>query len=130
MIWLRRRHPALRRRTFLRGGPPGRRADIIWHGLEPNEPDFSADSRVIAYTLDGTQTGRAPDQDFYMAINGDRLPVPFTVPPSPGGRPWRRVVDTALAPPLDIVAEGEGPVVPAGATYTVPPLALVVLITE
>jgi glycogen operon protein len=130
MIWLRKRHPALRRRGFLHGIAPGQRPDIVWHGLVPNEPDFSATSRVIAYTLDGSQTGREPDADFYVAVNGAWERAPFEVPPAPSGRPWRRVVDTALAPPLDIVAEEEGPVVATGATYTVPALALIVLITD
>jgi glycogen operon protein len=106
------------------------RSDITWHGLKPLAPDFSAASRAIAYTLDGTLTGREPDQDFYVAINSGREPAPFVVPASPSGRPWRRVVDTALAPPNDIVAENEGPVVPTGATYTVPVMALAVLISE
>jgi glycogen operon protein len=130
MIWFRKRHPALRRRTFLRGAAAGRRSDIAWHGLEPDEPDFSATSRVIAYTLDGTSTGRERDSDFYVAINGGWEPAPFVVPPSPSGRPWHRVVDTAQPPPRDIVADGDGPVVYAGTTYTVAALTLVVLVTE
>jgi glycogen operon protein len=130
MILLRKRHPALRRRTFLQGATAGRRPDIAWHGLEPDRPDFSATSRVLAYTLDGSQTGREPDNDFYVAINGDWEPAPFVVPRAPSGRPWRRVVDTALAPPSDIVAEGAGPSVAAGANYTAQPLALVVFVSE
>jgi glycogen operon protein len=130
MIWLRKRHPALRRRTFLDGGVPGMRSDITWHGLKPLTPDFSASSRAIAYTLDGLLTGREPDQDFYVAINGGQEPAPFVVPPAPSGRPWRRVVDTAQAPPDDIVGENEGPVAAVGATYTVPSMALAVLISE
>jgi glycogen operon protein len=130
MIALRKRHPALRRRSFLFGAEGGLRPDIAWHGLEPNKPDFSPAARTLAYTLDGTQTGREPDRDFYVGINGDReRPAPFRVAKSPSGRPWRRVVDTSLAPPQDIVAEGTGPVVPAGATYRLPPLAVAVLIT-
>ena len=82
---------------------------------------------MIAYTLDGTLTGREPDQDFYVAINGGREPAPFTVPRSPGGRPWRRVVDPALAPPLDIVGPGEGPQVAVGVAYPVAPFSVVVL---
>jgi glycogen operon protein len=130
MIALRKRHPALRRRSFLFGAAGHLRPDIAWHGLEPNQPDFSPASRVLAYTLDGSQTGREPDQDIYVAINGDReQTMPLRVPKSPSGRPWRRVVDTSLSAPLDIVAEGTGPVVPAGATYRLPPLSLAVLIT-
>jgi isoamylase len=135
MIWLRRRHPVLRRRTFLYGVASGgasmsRGPDIAWHGLEPNAPDFAPESRVLAYSLDGSQTGRESDQDFYVAINGDREhAASFRVPPSPSGRPWRRVVDTSITPPQDIVPEGTGPVVPARAMYRLPPLALAVLIT-
>jgi glycogen operon protein len=130
MIALRKRHPTLRRRSFLFGAAGRNRPDIAWHGLEPNAPDFSPASRVLAYTLDGSQTGREPDQDFYVAINGDReQTMPLRVPKPPSGKPWRRVVDTSLSPPLDIVAEGSGPVVPAGATYRLPPLSLAVLIT-
>src|SRR5262249_18234185 len=51
MIALRKRHPALRRRTFLRGaGPDGtQRPDVIWHGITPGRPDFSAFSRSLAF---------------------------------------------------------------------------------
>jgi glycogen operon protein len=129
MIALRKRHPALRRRSFLFGAAGDVQPDIAWHGLKPEQSDFSPASRVLAYTLDGSQTGREPDQDIYVAINGDRETVaPFEVPRSPSARPWRRVVDTSLTPPADIVAEGAGPVVPAGATYRLPPLSLAVLI--
>jgi glycogen operon protein len=130
MIALRKRHPGLRRRGFLFGAAGGLRPDIAWHGTEPDKPDFSPTSRVLAYSLDGAQTGREPDQDIYVAINGDREQgAALRVPGSPSGRPWRRVVDTSLSPPLDIVAEGTGPVVLAGATYRLPPLSLAVLIT-
>ena len=109
MIALRKRHPALRRRDFFRGtGPATLRPDIIWHGVEPGQPDFSADSRTPGLRLDGSQTGREPDRDFYVACNAWQEPLPFRVPPSPSGRPWRRVVDTALASPLDIVGAGRG----------------------
>lgn len=130
MIWLRRRHPALRRRSFLFGAAGGIRPDVAWHGLEPNDPDFSREGRLLAYCLDGSQTGREPDHDFYVAINGDReRPAGFRVPASPSGQPWRRVVDTSLTSPNDLVAEGTGPVVPSGSVYRLPPLSLAVLIT-
>jgi isoamylase len=111
-------------------------ADIVWHGKDPRKPDWSSGSRIIAFTLDGRFNGReidpdyAPDNDFYVAINGSGDPVPFRVPPSPTKRKWRRVVDTALAPPLDIVAEEEGPHVADNSRYIVAPLAVVVLISE
>jgi glycogen operon protein len=124
MIALRKRHPALRRRTFFRG------PDIAWHGTEPNKPDFSNTSRTIALALDGRQTGREADRDFYIAFNASRETKTFTIPRSAQARPWRRTVDTALASPLDIVGLDEGPQVPVAARYALPPYSLVVLISE
>jgi glycogen operon protein len=130
MIAFRKRHAALRRRSFLYGAAGHIRPDIAWHGLVPDTPDFSTKSRLLAYTLDGSQTGREPDEDIFVAINGDReQAAALRVPGSPSGKAWRRVVDTSLSPPLDIVAEGSGPVVQAGATYRLPPLSLAVLLT-
>jgi glycogen operon protein len=132
MIALRRGHPALRRRSFFRGpGPRGdREPDVVWHGIEPWAPDFSATSRTLAYTLNGGQTGREPDNDFYVACNAWWNALPFRVPPSPSGRAWRRAVDTALPSPQDITRPDEGPRVPAGSAYPVAGRSLVVLLTE
>jgi glycogen operon protein len=132
MIALRKRHPALRRRGFFRGKGPhnDREPDVVWHGTRPHSPDFSAGSRTLALTLNGSQTGREPDQDFYIACNAWCETVPFWVPPSPSGRPWRRVVDTALDSPQDIVAPEEGLRLPAGAVYPVAGYSLVVLLSE
>lgn len=124
MIHLRRRHPVLRRRRFHND------ASVIWHGVEPFRPDFNSWSRTLALTLDGRFTNREPDRDFYLAFNAWREPVRFTIPPSPQGRPWRRIVDTALASPLDIVGLDEGPEAPAGSVYAVAPFSVVVLIAE
>ncbi len=122
MIALRKRHPALRRRTFLQPG------DVVWHGPEPYKPDFSG--RALAMVLDGRRTGREPDADLYAAFNAGREARMFTIPPAPQGRAWQRVVDTALAAPLDIVGPGEGPVVPEWSAYTLAAFSLVVLIGE
>jgi glycogen operon protein len=124
MIALRKRHPALRRRRFLRG------SDVIWHGVIPFKPDFSAWSRSLALVLVGRSTGREPDRDIYMAFNAWVEPLSFRIPPAPQGRPWRRAVDTAQASPLDIVGLDEGPRVTAGSTYPVAPFSTVVLIAE
>ncbi len=124
MIALRRRHPALRRRTFMKPG------DVVWHGTRPDRPDFSATSRTLALVLDGRRTGREPDQDFYLAFNAWKDAVTFVVPPAPQGRPWRRAVDTALASPLDVAGPGEGPVVHTYSEYVLAPFSLLVLIGE
>jgi glycogen operon protein len=123
LIWLRRRHPALRRRGFFRG------PDIAWHGALPGKPDFSATSRMIAFSIDGRQTGREPDRDVYVGCSSADDLTPVRVPPSPSGRPWRRVIDTALESPLDFFAEDEGPLVSALSDYPLAPRSMIVLVS-
>lgn len=132
LIALRKRHPALRRQSFLRGkGPDGKLPpDIIWHGTEPGHPDFSAASRTLALCLDGSQTDSLPDRDFYLACNAWKEALSFRIPLSPTGRAWRRAIDTALASPLDILPLDEGPRVAARSVYQLAPFSAVVLISE
>jgi glycogen operon protein len=131
MIAFRKRHPALRRRSFFRGRGPATnpRPDIVWHGIEPRDPDFSSLSRTLAFSLDGRLTGWDPDCDFYVACNSWEEALLFRIPPSPSRRPWRRVIDTSLASPLDIVAEDQGPEVSALSVCPVAPFSLIVLVT-
>jgi glycogen operon protein len=124
LIALRKRHPALRRRHFLKDG------DVIWHGVEPFEPDFSYQAKTLALALDGARTGRETDRDIYMAFNAWCDVVKFRIPPSPRGGNWRRVIDTALASPLDIVGLDEGPVVAVGTEYPLVSCSMIVLIAE
>ena len=56
----RRTHPVLRRDTFVGVG------GIAWHGKAPGEPDWSEESRLVAYTLSsppGSEGG------LYIAFN-------------------------------------------------------------
>ncbi len=124
LIALRKRHPALRRRRFVHA------ADVKWHGQQPNLPDWSSTSRTLAVTFNGRLTGREPDCDFYIACTSRSEPAPFVIPPSPQGKPWRRIVDTGMTPPYDIVEFEDGPRVPEGKAYVLAPYAMLVLISE
>jgi glycogen operon protein len=130
LIALRRQHPALRRRAFFRGKGPDQCADIIWHGIEPYHPDFSWTSRTLAFCLDGAQTGRENDHDFYVAFNSWRQTLPFLIPPAPNGKPWRRIVDTSLPSPQDIVELDQAPPVTTARRYAVAPHSALVLLSE
>jgi isoamylase len=135
LIWVRRKHPVFRRKGYLKGELTPLTADVRWHGRLPNLPNFGPDSRFVAYTLDGRYHGRddlttAPDRDFYVALNGGPEVVTATVPPSPTGRRWRRLFDTAAASPDDIFPDTCGPVVKPASVITIAPYAAVALISE
>jgi glycogen operon protein len=135
LIHLRRQHPVFRRRTYFRGSLGPHTADVRWHGRVPNEPDFGAESRFVAYTLDGRFHDRAdelagPDRDFYVAMNGGDEPVRATLPPSPTGRRWRRLIDTAADSPADFLTDSASLVVNPGTVLTVASYAMVVLASD
>jgi glycogen operon protein len=106
------------------------RPDITWHGVEPFAPDFSHSSRTLAFCLDGTQTGRENDRDFYVACNSWMDSVAFRIPRSPNGKAWRCAIDTSLLSPLDIHDLDAGPVIGDDAPYNVAPHSMIVLISE
>jgi glycogen operon protein len=111
-------------------------ADVHWHGVEPHRPDFGPNSRCLAFSLDGRFTGRdgdpdyKPDHDFYAAMNVTPGPLTFSVPPSPTGRRWRKLIDTAAESPKDLLPENKGAPVAAGSRLAVPPFGVVVLMSE
>ncbi|MCY2933905.1 MAG: isoamylase [Planctomycetota bacterium] len=129
VIAFRKRHNVLRRNSFLRGDGP--LPDVIWHGLEPLKPDFSPQSHVLAFALDGRghDRGGPADCDIYVAMNSWREPLAFIIPQSPTGRCWRLVVDTSSDAPNDLYDPGLGPAVRFGQSVILQPFAMVVLET-
>ncbi len=100
LVALRKGHPALGRDRRLTGadrdgdGYP----DIGWHGVEPDQPDWTPSSRSLAYLLDGSreETGAAfSGPDLYVAMNAFWQPLDFRLPTAPGGGCWDVVLDTA-----------------------------------
>ena len=132
LIALRKRHPALRRRSFLRRGGSGLPPDVVWHGVAPGQPDFGFSSRSLAMALDGRNCDRpgVVDRDIYIALNAFWQPLTFTIPASPSGRPWRRAVDTALPSPDDALGLDEGPRVPLLHPYRLDARSMIVLVSE
>ncbi len=131
LISLRKRHPILRRKTFMNSKMPGL-PDVIWHGIEPCEPDWSEESRVIAGALDGRGCDRPGivDRDIYVAFNAHWEPKNFRIPASPTARRWRRAVDTSLPSPLDAVELDQGPHIDVGQVYDVEARSMIIFVSE
>ncbi len=87
MIALRSRHFAGSRERFVQR--------VSWHGTQPNEPDWTGQRRSLAFQLHGRP-------DLYVVFNASAESQRFTLPP---GRAWKRLVDTNLPSPDDVVEE-------------------------
>ncbi len=113
MIAFRKAHPSIHRTTFWR-------EDVHWYGV--NGPvDLSYDSRVLAYGLLGSSQN---DRDLYVMINAYWEDLDFVIQEGSG---WKRVLDTGLPAPQDILEPGhEEPI--GDARYRVKARSVVVLI--
>jgi isoamylase len=112
LLQFRKRHPILRRRDFLADG------DVTWHGVEPGKPDWSPTSRIVVYTLDGSRTGREPDHDLCVAINGGAEAMSFTMPQAPRSGRWQAVIDTSQQAPKDFSENESGRAIDPGLQIT------------
>ncbi len=98
------------------------RADLRWHGVELDRPDWGEDSHSLAF-----EAHRPDGLHAYLAMNAYTDPLEFTLPELPGGHHWHRRLDTALPCPDDVPDGPDFPIVP-GSTYRVADRSLVLLI--
>jgi hypothetical protein len=97
-----------------------KRPDVSWHGLQLDKPDWSEDSRVLAFMLDGYELPHEKrDDDFYVILNGDQVEHSFEVSPP-----------KAVASPEDILDEDQGIAVIPERKCSVLPMAAVVFISS
>jgi isoamylase len=95
-----------------------RQADITWHGVTLDRPDWGPSSHSLAFTAKATMDRVA----FHVILNAYWEPLEFELPRAP----WRRWIDTSLDCPDDIVEWEHAPPVP-GYTYRAEPRSVVVL---
>jgi glycogen operon protein len=113
LIGLRKKYMALGREEFVRR--------ITWHGLRPGEPDWTGEKRALAFQLHG-QPG------FLVLFNAHWEAQRFSLPVNGPWR-WRRLVDTNLPSPHDILEEQHAVVLRPADHYIVSPRSTVILIT-
>ena len=103
LIALRKRHASLRRRRFLTGQPsPGQtQPDVTWHGERLREPGWhEPGARLLALSLGEEEPGEVPLHIVLNMYDNER----HVALPRLDGHSWRRIVDTALPSPRDIVS--------------------------
>jgi glycogen operon protein len=102
MIAFRRRHASLTSNYFYTGDivPERGLADIAWHGIRLNEPNWDGpDARVLAFTIAGIDPSEA---DIHVVLNMSDHAIMAELPVL-AGRRWHIAIDTAAAPPDDVV---------------------------
>ncbi len=101
------------------------RAEVVWHGVKLHQPDWGGHSHCFAFSVE------MPNRDFvfHLILNAYHEPLEFELPPVPSGQPWRRWIDTYLAPPDDISRWDSSQAV-SGDTYHAGSHSIVVLIAD
>jgi isoamylase len=117
MIAFRKAHPSIGRSRFWR-------EDVHWYGAA-GPVDLGAASHSLAYCLHGAAEG---DRDLYVMINAWSQDLTFTIQEGTAAM-WRRVVDTSLASPNDIMHPGQEPRL-RSLRYPVKARSVVVLIRD
>jgi glycogen operon protein len=114
MVALRKKYFTLGREEFL--------ARASWHGTKVGEPDWTGQSRTLALRLEGGQG----QPGFYAMFNAHWEPHRFALPAAEGR--WRRLVDTHLPSPDDVVEEKNAVPLSPGDHYFVSSRSAVVLL--
>ena len=101
-----------------------RDAEKAWHGVRLNQPDWSDNTRCLAFSAKLRQEGRL----FHFIFNAHWEAQEFDLPPTDVGTPWRRWIDTAQPSPHDITPWREA-VLHDGLLYHAAARSVVVLFT-
>jgi len=118
LITLRSKYFALSREQFINR--------TTWHGTKVGDPDWTGHSRALAFLL----LGWHGQPSFYVLFNVANHCQRFALPPLDGQWRWKRLVDTNLPSPADIVEEKDAiPLQPAD-HYLATARSAVILISE
>jgi glycogen operon protein len=84
-------------------------AEIRWHGVRLNQPDWSDQSHTISFTI----RSLSGELETHFIINAFREKLCFELPVPEAGGYWRRWIDTSLASPNDIHYWDQAPFIDA-----------------
>ena len=120
-------HPVLRGQHHPYGMPIAGQpyAQVSWHGESPWQPDWSADSRMLALMWYGQELADGEDDIVYVGANAHWEPHLLEPPALPDGWWWELSADTSAESPGDFYPPGEGP--PVYGAVTIGPRSTVIL---
>lgn len=96
----------------------------IWHGVRLNKPDWSSQSRSLAFQF--RQDTDSARRDIYVAVNSYWKSLVFELPPRENA--WQRILDTTLPAGRDIAEPGHERELSGCTRYQVGPRSVIVLI--
>ena len=102
-------------------------AKIQWHGVRLNQPDWSPDSHTLALKVESLNSHFW----FHLIVNAYWESLEFELPQLPEGADggWRRIIDTCLDSPHDILELREAPVIQSG-SYLAQARSVIVLVAQ
>ena len=118
MIALRKQYFAMSREQFCNR--------VSWHGHKIGDPDWTGKSRTLAFQMHGWHS----QPDIYVMFNAHWDAQKFIVPAHEGRWKWKRLADTCLPSPQDIVLEKDAISLQPGDHYIVSPRSAVILISH
>ncbi len=109
MIAFRARHPVLRHPTYCTEKPTSDdHVEVSWHGGIAWQPDWSPESRSIAFMLRGPRSQPIAEA-VYVALNMSWETKSFGLPLAPQGLRWHVFANTGAPAPEDIWEPGTEP---------------------
>ncbi len=135
LIHLRREHPIFRRDIFFMDNnledKHWHEQEIIWQGYHHDDQPWSHERKSLSFTLNGSSNPDIDDDDFFVILSGHRKQNQTFIVPRPPAlhnvRTWKKIIDTSLESPDDIVDPDNGSIIPPGSTIKIKPMSCIVL---
>jgi len=118
IIALRKKYFALNREEFVNR--------VSWHGTKIGDPDWTGKSHTLAFQLHGWHSM----PDLYVIFNAHWQWQRFFLPPHDGQWNWKRLVDTRLPSPDDILDEVDAVPLDPSDHYNAGPRSTVIAISQ
>lgn len=113
-IAFRKAHPMLRNKDHLHQKDYQNYgyADITWHGVQLDRPDFSDSSHTLAFMLCGryAKNGTEIDEPIYVVMNMFWQTLRFELPKISNELKWHIFVNTSQTSPKDSYSPGTEPI--------------------